>query len=246
VSCSVFPAGARRGPHRRARDYRGRHNYLPQLVLTHGLTGTCASTATAITARRALCACSSSSLQPTVADSCATACASSCFSKTGRWGHKTLPRTPLLFRFATPKNHPSAYPVIDAITACEWKKTRRGGNSGPVDVCFVGVVSGLLHTRGKTLVAALTEIDRQLRPDFSSLNHVTTKPRSVGTLSLCTANSGTKPMSTFAFIPFSCSIMIDGDWALNAGMARSAMAAAVARVRAPPCWFSRWVTSCWP
>jgi hypothetical protein len=54
VSCSVFPAGARRGPHWRARDYRGRHNHLPQLVLTHGLTGTCASTATAITARRAL------------------------------------------------------------------------------------------------------------------------------------------------------------------------------------------------
>ena len=155
--------------------------------------------------------CSSSSPQPTTTDSCATACASSCFSKTGRWGHKTLPRTPLLFRFATPKNHPSAYPVIDAITACEWKKTRRGGTSGLVVVCFVGVVSGLLHTRGKTLVAALTEIDRQLRPDFSSLNRVTTNPRSVGTVSLCTANFGTKPMSKFAFIPFSRSIVIDGE-----------------------------------
>jgi hypothetical protein len=51
-------------------------------------------------------------------------------------------------------------------TAAVRKKTRRGGTSGLVVVCIVGVVGDLPQARGKTLEAALPVINRQLRPNF--------------------------------------------------------------------------------
>jgi hypothetical protein len=80
-------------------------------------------------------------------------------------GDKGAPRDPFLSP-ATSSREPSSLEQTDTATTAVRKKTRRGGTSGLVVVCIVGVVGDLPHAQGKTLMVALPVIDRQLGSNF--------------------------------------------------------------------------------